>query len=84
MSTENSHTDLLEIPIEWGKRRDGSMWIAQKDTSTVPGSPESDWKLCTKRGRDGKDGKAGLKGEKGDPGRPGRDLTQIGADGSKW
>jgi len=64
--------------------RDGSMWIAQKDTSTVPGSPESDWKLCTKRGRDGKDGKAGLKGEKGDPGRPGRDLTQIGADGSKW
>jgi len=64
--------------------RDGSMWIAQKDTSSIPGQPDSDWKLCTKRGRDGKDGKAGLKGEKGDPGRPGRDLTQIGPDGSKW
>jgi len=64
--------------------RDGSMWIAQRNTSSVPGSPESDWKLCTKRGRDGKDGKAGLKGEKGDPGKPGRDLTQIGQDGAKW
>lgn len=35
--------------------RDGSQWIALKDTSTQPGAPNSDWQLAVKRGRDGKD-----------------------------
>jgi len=64
--------------------RDGSMWIATKKTETVPGAPGSDWRLCTKRGRDGKDGKPGPEGPMGKAGRDGRDLTQLGQDGSKW
>lgn len=34
----------------------GSLWIAQKDTKTKPGTHE-DWKLAVKRGSDGKDAK---------------------------
>lgn len=64
--------------------RDGAMWIAKKDTKTIPGSADSDWQLCTKRGRDGKDGKQGPQGPEGKPGRNGRDLTQLGFDGSKY
>lgn len=64
--------------------RDGSMWICKKETKTMPGSPESDWQLCTKRGRDGKDGKTGPQGPEGKAGRNGRDLTQMGTDGQKW
>lgn len=52
---------------------DGSLWIAQIDTSAKPGlSP--DWRLAVKRGRDGragkdgKDGPIGPKGERGEPG----------------
>lgn len=33
----------------------GSTWIAQKDTETKPDTPDSDWRLSAKRGRDGKD-----------------------------
>lgn len=36
----------------------GSFWIAQRDTSDKPDTPESGWRLAVKRGRDGKDGKA--------------------------
>jgi hypothetical protein len=64
--------------VTWG----GSFWIAQKDTDTKPDGGE--WRLAVKKGRDGKDGLAGERGEKGQPGPAGRDLTQIGADGSKW
>ena len=35
-------------------------------------------------GRDGRDGKDGAKGDPGPQGKAGRDLTQLGADGSKW
>jgi integrin beta 3 len=34
---------------------DGSGWIAVRDTRARPGTPDSGWKLTTKRGRDGKD-----------------------------
>ena len=66
--------------VTWG----GSFWIAQKDTATKPDTPDSDWRLAVKRGRDGRDGKPGEKGEPGNEGRPGRDLTQMGLDGKKW
>lgn len=36
----------------------GSFWIAQRDTSAKPDTPDSGWRLAVKRGRDGKDGKA--------------------------
>lgn len=66
--------------------RDGSTFIALKDTATIPGTPNSDWQLSTKRGRDGKDGKSvtGPPGPPGKDGRDGRDLTQLGPDGKKW
>lgn len=65
-------------------QRDGSTWIAERDTKGQPGLPDSGWKLSTKRGRDGKDGKDGKPGPEGPPGKAGRDLTQMGLDGSKW
>lgn len=37
--------------VTWG----GSFWIAQKDTSAKPDTPESGWRLAVKKGRDGKD-----------------------------
>lgn len=40
--------------VTWG----GSTWIAQRETSAKPDSPDSGWRLSTKRGRDGKDAKA--------------------------
>ena len=63
---------------------EGSTWIAHVDTATRPGTPDSNWQLAVKRGRDGKEGKAGKPGEAGTPGRDGRDLTQLGPDGKKW
>lgn len=33
---------------------DGSVWLAQVDTNTKPGS-DADWRLMVKKGRDGKD-----------------------------
>jgi len=65
-------------------QRDGSLWLATKDTETMPGTKDSDWKLCAKRGQDGKDGKPGERGPEGKKGRDGRDLTKMGPDGSKW
>lgn len=65
---------------------DGSQWIALADTETQPGTKDSDWQLCAKRGRDGKDGKQGKEGPQGKPGvngRDGRDLTQLAFDGTK-
>jgi hypothetical protein len=53
--------------------RDGSTFVALKDTATMPGTPNSDWQLCVKRGRDGKDGKPGKDGRDG---RDGRDLAR--------
>lgn len=58
----------------------GSSWHCNSETSDQPGTSKS-WTLMTKRGRDGKPGEPGRAGE---PGKPGRDLTQRGADGSKW
>lgn len=54
-----------------GTTRDGSYWIAQKDTATVPGSPNSDWRLSAKRGDAGKSAydvarKGGFKGSERD------------------
>ena len=63
---------------------EGSTWIALKDTDTRPGTPNSDWQLAVKRGRDGREGKQGPPGEAGKNGRDGRDLTQLGPDGKKW
>jgi len=42
---------------QWGDSvsHGGSTWIAQKDTETKPDTPDSDWRLSAKRGRDGKD-----------------------------
>jgi hypothetical protein len=78
---------------------DGSWFVAQTDTDKKPGTPESGWRLCAKRGRDGASAfdmakRAGFKGGEGEwraslrgpigpEGRPGRDLTQLGFDGSK-
>lgn len=85
----------LSIPLDQGVWKDrsyvkgdevsydGSMWIAQCDTTGKPGLTR-DWRLAVKHGRDGKDGKAGAPGERGPEGRPGRDLTQVGIDGRKW
>jgi hypothetical protein len=42
--------------VTWG----GSFWIAQKETSAKPDSPDSGWRLAVKRGRDGKDGRDGI------------------------
>jgi hypothetical protein len=64
--------------------RDGSLFVALKDTVTVPGTANSNWQLATKRGRDGKDGKQGPPGPRGENGRDGRDMTQLGPDGRKW
>lgn len=56
--------------VTWG----GSFWIAQRETSSKPDTPDSGWRLAVKRGRDGKDGKpgergmAGPRGERGDRG----------------
>ncbi len=61
----------------------GSFWIAGDGAEGRPDAAKG-WRLAVKKGRDGKDGEAGKKGEPGQPGKPGRDLTQLGADGSKW
>lgn len=47
---------------------DGSFWIAQRDTSTKPGTPGSDWRMAVKRGQNGKAGEPGSPGAKGDKG----------------
>lgn len=39
--------------VTWG----GSLWHAEKETSAKPDSPDGDWKLAVKKGRDGKDAK---------------------------
>lgn len=39
--------------VSWG----GSLWIAQRDTSSKPDTADSGWRLAVKRGRDGKDAK---------------------------
>lgn len=36
--------------VTWG----GSLWIAQRDTSSKPDGADSGWRLAVKRGRDGK------------------------------
>jgi hypothetical protein len=41
--------------VTWG----GSLWLAQRDTSEKPDTPDSGWRLAVKRGRDGKDAKVG-------------------------
>jgi integrin beta 3 len=90
---------VLPVPIDAGAYRTegvyvrgdgvsygGAYWIAQRDAP--PGKPgeggETGWRLAVKRARDGRDGEKGEKGDPGAAGRAGRDLTQMGADGSKW
>lgn len=63
-----------------GVTRDGSFWIAQKDTAAKPGE-SPDWRMAVKKGRDGKDGERGLKGEPGQKGRDGRDFSQVAFPG---
>lgn len=56
--------------VTWG----GSFWIAQRDTSAKPDTPDSGWRMAVKRGRDGKDGKdgkPGMEGKQGARGEPG-------------
>lgn len=67
-----------------GVSYDGSWWMAQQDTDSKPGTGNGAWRLAVKRGRDGRDGVKGDKGDTGSAGRHGRDLTNLGADGSKW
>lgn len=62
--------------VTWG----GSTFVAMKDTETKPETPNSDWVLCVKRGRDGKDGKPGEKGNTGDKGERG-DIGPRGFNG---
>lgn len=50
----------------------GSMWIAQKETSSRPAVGNEDWRLAVKKGRDGKAGDKGDRGEKGMDGKDGR------------
>jgi Collagen triple helix repeat (20 copies) len=64
--------------------REGSAWLALRDTKSMPGISDSGWLLIVKRGRDGKDGQNGKDGLPGPTGKPGRDLTQLGPDGKKW
>jgi hypothetical protein len=67
--------------------RNGSGWIAQCDTTAMPGDASGDWRLQVKHGRDGKQGPPGPQGEKGSDGkdgRPGKDLTQMDSTGRKW
>jgi hypothetical protein len=47
---------------------DGSFWIAQRDTSTKPGTLGSDWRMAVKRGHNGRAGEPGPPGAKGDKG----------------
>jgi hypothetical protein len=63
---------------------DGTQWIAMRDTNTQPGTQESGWQLCVKKGRDGRQGDRGPQGKPGKDGRDGRDLTQLAFDGSKY
>lgn len=37
--------------VTWG----GSLWIAQRDTSSKPDDPNTGWRLAVRKGRDGKD-----------------------------
>lgn len=62
---------------------EGSTWIALADTITRPGTPDCNWQLANKKGRDGKSVQ-GPPGPPGQPGKDGRDLTQLGPDGKKW
>ena len=96
---EKSHTITLPVPIGRGIWREdkaysrgdivtwgGSSWELEAERSDgKPGDNGGNgWRLVVKRGRDGKDGERGEKGDTGKAGRNGRDLTQMGADGSKW
>jgi hypothetical protein len=63
-----------------GVTRDGSFWVAQKETSAKPGE-SPDWRMAVKKGRDGKDGERGIKGEPGQKGRDGRDFSQVAFPG---
>jgi len=60
--------------------RDGSVWIARRETTVTPGTENGDdraWVLAVKRGSDGKQGLKGKDGE-GKAGKDGRDLTGRG------
>jgi integrin beta 3 len=65
-------------------QRDGSVWMALRDTTTTPRSGAEDWVLVTKKGADGKDGKNGDPGPRGPEGKAGKDLTQMTFDGKKY
>lgn len=86
----------IPVPVDRGTFKDGqsyrkgdgvsfggSFWIAQEDTADKPETGKG-WRLAVKRGRDGRDGAPGERGPEGKSGPAGRDLTQLGADGSKW
>ena len=45
----------LEAKPNCSCTHDGSLWVARETTSKRPGSPNSGWILCAKKGRDGKD-----------------------------
>ena len=64
--------------------REGSTWIANADTSEIPGEGATAWQLAVKKGRDGRDGIRGEKGDRGAEGRAGRDLTQMLPDGTRF
>ncbi len=58
--------------------RDGGVWHANRETSGVPGLPDSGWQLAVKRGQIGAKGEAGRDGRDGKPGRDGRLMIEGG------
>lgn len=45
--------------------RDGSTFVALKNTLSTPATKDCDWQLCCKRGANGKDGREGPQGPQG-------------------
>lgn len=58
--------------------REGSLWVALRETDKMPGTVDSGWQLAVKRGREGKPGRDGADGKAGTPGHDGRDMTEYG------
>jgi hypothetical protein len=61
----------------------GGVHLCQRKTKDRPNTSDA-WRCIVKQGTPGKNGKDGERGPPGPDGRNGRDLTQLGADGSKW
>lgn len=63
---------------------DGSLWIAQRDTSDVPGAEDSGWRLAVSKGADGADAYAGEAKGLYNPAIQYRALDVVSLNGSEW